>query len=151
MWGIGNDDVGLTRSTKAHAGPLARVPFGPFGLLVIPPCRGTSLKRNSPPPWGRHRALGIFLLYGPRGALFLMSEVLLVPHTWRSCRTRYQAQLGGGFRSWGNSLIRKFPPLGPYRSPMPRALWWSWGGGVSHERGTPVGGGDPGCDSIAQH
>ena len=25
----------------------------------------------------------------------------------------------------GTSLIRKRPPLGPYSSPMPRALWWS--------------------------
>jgi len=39
----------------------------------------------------------------------------------------------------GTSLIRKLPPLGPYRSPMPRALRWSYGGGaVSYERGTPV-------------
>jgi len=26
------------------------------------------------------------------------------------------------------SLIRKRTPLGPYRRPVPRALWWSWGG-----------------------
>ena len=25
----------------------------------------------------------------------------------------------------GTSLIRKRLPLGPYRRPMPRALWWS--------------------------
>ena len=25
----------------------------------------------------------------------------------------------------GTSLIRNNPPLGPYRRPMPRALWWS--------------------------
>ena len=30
------------------------------------PYRGTPCMRNSPPPWGRHRALSIFLLYGPR-------------------------------------------------------------------------------------
>ena len=24
------------------------------------------------------------------------------------------------------SPIRKRNPLGPYRSPMPRALWWTW-------------------------
>ena len=41
--------------------------------------RGTSRMRNSPPPWDHHRALGIFLLECPRGALFLMSEVPL-PH-----------------------------------------------------------------------
>ena len=39
--------------------------------------RGTSPMRNSPPPEDHHRALGIFLLKGPRGALFLMSEVPL--------------------------------------------------------------------------
>ena len=36
----------------------------------------------------------------------------------------------------GTSLIRNCPPLGPYSRPMPRPLWWSWGGGaVSYERG----------------
>ena len=35
------------------------------------------LVRNSPPPYDHHRDLGIVLLYGPRGALFLMSEVPL--------------------------------------------------------------------------
>ena len=29
--------------------------------------RGTSLIRNSAPPWDHHRALGIVLLEGPRG------------------------------------------------------------------------------------
>ena len=30
-------------------------------------------------------------------------------------------------------------PLGPYSRTMPRALWWSQGGGaLSYERGTPV-------------
>jgi hypothetical protein len=33
------------------------------------------------------------------------------------------------------------PPLGPYSRPMHRALWWSWGGAVVYERGTPVGSG----------
>jgi len=31
-----------------------------------------------------------------------------------------------GYR--GTSLIRTRPPLGPYSRPMPRGLWWSWGG-----------------------
>ena len=39
--------------------------------------RGTSLIRNSPPHQVRLRALGIFLLEGPGGALFLMIEVPL--------------------------------------------------------------------------
>ena len=30
----------------------------------------------------------------------------------------------------GTSLIRNSPPLGPYSSPMPRALWWSQGVGA---------------------
>jgi len=29
----------------------------------------------------------------------------------------------------GTSLIRKSAPLGPYSRSIPRALWWSWGGG----------------------
>ena len=39
--------------------------------------RDTSLIRNSPPPWDHHFALSIVLLQGPRGAVFLMSEVLM--------------------------------------------------------------------------
>jgi len=37
-------------------------------------------------------------------------------------------------------LAHKKPPLlGPYSSPAPRGLGWSWGGGaVSYGRGTPV-------------
>ena len=40
----------------------------------------------------------------------------------------------------GTSLITDRAPLGPYIRTAPRALWWSWGGGVgapSYERGTP--------------
>ena len=29
----------------------------------------------------------------------------------------------------GTSLIRNSAPLGPYSRTMPRALWWSYGGG----------------------
>ena len=29
----------------------------------------------------------------------------------------------------GTTLVGKCTPLGPYRRPMPRASWWSWGGG----------------------
>ena len=37
------------------------------------------------------------------------------------------------------SLIRNTHLLGPYSRTMPRAPWWSWGGGgVSYERGTTV-------------
>ena len=44
-----------------------------------PPFRAAHEKK--PPSEGRHRALGIFLLKGPRGALFLMSEVPLYLQT----------------------------------------------------------------------
>ena len=30
----------------------------------------------------------------------------------------------------GPSLIRNRHPVGPYSRTMPRALWWSWGGGM---------------------
>ena len=30
----------------------------------------------------------------------------------------------------GTSLIRTSPPVGPYSSPVPRDLWWSYGGWV---------------------
>ena len=30
----------------------------------------------------------------------------------------------------GTSLIRNSPSLGPYSRTMPRALWWSLGGGL---------------------
>ena len=43
--------------------------------------RGTSLIRNITPPKKHHRALGIVILYGPRGALFLMGEVLVYERT----------------------------------------------------------------------
>ena len=41
------------------------------------PHRGASLTRNCPSLQGHHLALGIILLYGPRRARFLMSEVPL--------------------------------------------------------------------------
>ena len=45
--------------------------------------RGTLLIRNIPPHWDHHRALGIFLPQGPRGALFLISEVPLYERSER--------------------------------------------------------------------
>ena len=36
----------------------------------------------------------------------------------------------------GTLLIRSSKPLGPCSRSMPRALWRSWGGGGSYERGT---------------
>ena len=46
-------------------------------VLVLQSYRGTSLIRNRLPPKDHLRALGIFLLKGPTGALFLLSEVPL--------------------------------------------------------------------------
>ena len=44
------------------------------------------------------------------------------------------------YRSYrGTLFIRNTPLLGTYSRTMPRALWWSLGGGaISYERGTPV-------------
>ena len=30
----------------------------------------------------------------------------------------------------GTSLLRNCFPLGPYSRPIPKVLWWSWGGGA---------------------
>ena len=38
----------------------------------------------------------------------------------------------------GTSLIRKRPSPGPYSSPMPRALWWSWDVGLIFMSEIPV-------------
>ena len=75
-------------------------------------CRGTSLIRDSA---------------GYRGTS-------LIKNSWES----YLARKKRGDR--GTSLIRNSAPLEPYSRNMPRALWWSQGGGtVSYERGTPAG------------
>ena len=51
----------------------------PYTLHPTPgvPYRGASLIRNCPPPQDHCRSLGIGLMKGPRGLLFLMSEVPL--------------------------------------------------------------------------
>ena len=49
--------------------------------------RGTSLMKP-PPPEDHHRPLGIFLLYGPRGVRFRMSEVPLYSLPRRPGNTR---------------------------------------------------------------
>jgi len=62
-----------------------------------------------------------------------MSEVPLYFDAWRPSR-RFEEPLYKG-----SSLTSKHPPLGPFRGPMPGALWWFWGGGgPSCERGAPV-------------
>jgi len=45
--------------------------------------------------------------------------LLLRAHTCENCSNQYR----------GTSLIRNSAPVGPYSSPMPRDLWWSYGGG----------------------
>ena len=64
--------------------------------------RGTSPIRNSTPPEGRHRALEIFLLWRPRGALLLMSEAPL--YTANMTFPKYS-------RSGGPRLARRRLPL----------------------------------------
>ena len=46
-------------------------------LNVLSCLQGYLAHKKQPPPHDHHRALGIVLLQGPRGALFLMSEVPL--------------------------------------------------------------------------
>ena len=38
--------------------------------------------------------------------------------------------------AWSRPATRL--PLGPYSRAVPRVLWWSQGGALSYERGTPV-------------
>ena len=69
------------------------------------------------------------------GRRFLMGEVpLYLPATsvQGSLETKDTHSLGvlyssKGYR--GTSLIRNNPTPVPYSRPIPRALWWSWGGG----------------------
>ena len=42
-------------------------------------------------------------------------------------------------KSLQGSLIRKHPPLGPYRRPMPRPLWWLYGGVHTGHLPTEIG------------
>ena len=61
-------------------------------VFVTLPYRGTPLTRKSPPPQDRRRPLGIVLLQGARGALFLLSEVPL--YDWLSgISTRILAEM----------------------------------------------------------
>ena len=53
--------------------------FSEQGLGARGACayRGTSPIRKRPPPWDPPRALGVGLLWGPRGVRFRVSEVPL--------------------------------------------------------------------------
>ena len=46
-------------------------------LQIVPGIQRYLADKKQPPPMDHHRALGIFLLQGPRGALFLTREVPL--------------------------------------------------------------------------
>ena len=52
---------------------------------------------------------------------------LLTPISVRSRASAVCSGRGGSYR--GTSLIRNSFLLGPYSRPMPRVLWWSYGGG----------------------
>ena len=106
----------------------------------------------SDPPPRTHRALGIVLLQGPRGGMFLMSEIPLyrtsgigaggrkvkVPlsseyGTYTTVKARFwpcfQVKVVKNCYS-GTSLVRNSAPLEPYSRNMPRPLWRSSGGGL---------------------
>ena len=55
-----------------HAAPDETATETPCPTLL-----GYLAHKKEPPPQDHRRALGMVLLYGPRGALFLMSEVPL--------------------------------------------------------------------------
>jgi len=93
--------------------------MGLQGYLAHRVYRGTSLIRNRLPSQDHHRALGIVLLQGARGALLLMGEVPLQVAVGKfilcSClmpRSKHR----------GTSPIRNSAPLAPYNRTMPRAL-----------------------------
>ena len=48
-------------------------------MVAVLAVYGYLAHKKSPPPCDHHRILGLVLLWGPRGALFLMSEVALYP------------------------------------------------------------------------
>ena len=86
------------------------------------------------------------LLKGPMGWRFRISEVALYsisdlaklePKLERA--ERRGRDMNQVYMYRGTSLIGKRRALGPYSSPVPRAVSWSWEeGGGSCERGTPT-------------
>ena len=58
-----------------------------LNLVILPRIgiQGYLAHKKPPPLWDHHRALGICLLWGPRGALFVMSEVPLTAHKGAFC------------------------------------------------------------------
>jgi len=83
-------------------------------------------------------SLGTGLLWGPTGAVFLISEVPLYnlnPPPWKG---GHVAIPGACWVYRRTSLMTYPPPLGSPQVPRHRATVGSYGGGVSYERGTPV-------------
>ena len=70
----------------------------------------TSCKRNAP---GQH----------PRASQTTSADMAVM-------HARGTVPCSGKGASWyrGTSLIRSNPLVGPYSRPMPRVLWWSYGG-----------------------
>ena len=106
--------LGATLSAQYY--PQQYYPSGPGGAAIEKAFPG-----EAPPVFKAHR-----LLYHSTLGLTVIKREKSSP---RASHPLYR----------GTSLIRNRAPLGPYSSRMPRALWWSWGGGRFYERGTPVG------------
>ena len=105
-------------------------------LFISTPCsvmyRGTSLTSKRPTPEGNHMTLGMVVLWVPRGALFLMSEVPLYPavcmrmytHAIPLCHfnliVAILASCTASLLYRGTSLIRTTPPQDPTVGPCLR-------------------------------
>ena len=102
---------------------------------------GTSLMRPPPPRRTLQDAGAQGPVVVPGDRWFLMGEVTLYSllegqycsHQFgpsRSSSFQHRRTLDiGSLLYRGTPLIIKYPFLGPYSSPMHRALWWSWGAG----------------------
>ena len=64
--------------------------------------------------------------------LYMFSGVeTLRPTSWKKSSRRDGVEMTAAERFTGEGYLahKKPPTLGPYSRPMPRALWWSYGGG----------------------
>ena len=114
--------------------------------VVVLPYRGTSLARKRTPPGPNCRPMPRVLRGSWVGGLVLMGEVPLYSSGSKTglsnscaCMSLYMhvssslIPLSLPSRAVHTGLpcsYEPFPPPGPYSSLMPRALWWSYGGGV---------------------
>jgi hypothetical protein len=114
---------------------MSEVPIGGDRPCLRPCTACTRVPRSQEIalPLGPPRTIGIDLLQSPMGRRFLMSEVALKSENDLSRHPRSETALVG-VHTWrlyrGTSLMRNCAPVGPYRRPTPRALWWSEGGSV---------------------